>query len=100
MRFYQIILLFSLFVLSFHTSCQKVEEVAGCQLQEDLAGYDLVWSDEFDGSSIDASRWSYDLGDGCDISQDLCGWGNNELEFYTDRTENAFISDGKLVICS
>ncbi len=56
----------------------------------------LVWSDEFDGDSLDESKWSYQNGDGCQISQDLCGWGNNELQYY--RPENAVVSDGYLTI--
>jgi beta-glucanase (GH16 family) len=57
----------------------------------------LVWFDEFDGSGLpDSTRWSYDLGDGC---PDLCGWGNNELQYYTaKRIENARLENGLLVI--
>ena len=54
------------------------------------AGYRLVWSDEFNGNSIDRSKWTYDYGGG--------GWGNNELECYTDRWENAYVADGMLHI--
>jgi beta-glucanase (GH16 family) len=79
------------------TSCEKVEEVGGCQFPSDEA-YQLVWSDEFDGTEVDLSKWSYELGDGCQISQDLCGWGNNELQYYTDRPENVFVQDGILTI--
>ncbi len=54
----------------------------------------LVWSDEFDGaagSSVDRSRWTFDIGGG--------GWGNQELETYTDRTANASLDgSGNLVI--
>jgi len=50
----------------------------------------LVWSDEFNGSTISSANWGFDLGGG--------GWGNNELENYTSRTENARISNGTLVI--
>lgn len=50
----------------------------------------LVWSDEFNGSSISAANWGFDLGGG--------GWGNNELQNYTNRSENARISNGMLVI--
>jgi len=56
-------------------------------------GWHLVWSDEFnqpDGSAPDSSKWGYDVGGN--------GWGNNELEYYTARTNNARIEDGKLVI--
>jgi beta-glucanase (GH16 family) len=51
----------------------------------------VTWSDEFnvDGAP-DASKWGYDLGAG--------GWGNNELEYYTSRTDNAIVSNGTLKI--
>ncbi len=58
-------------------------------------GMDLAWRDEFDGEAIDPENWTYDLGDGC---PDNCGWGNNELQTYTRRQENAFLKTGKLVI--
>jgi beta-glucanase (GH16 family) len=56
-------------------------------------GWTLVWSDEFngaDGSSPDSSKWTYDLGGK--------GWGNSELECYTNRLQNAHIQGGNLVI--
>ncbi len=34
----------------------------------------LMWSDEFDGSALDASAWTPQEGDGCDLGQNLCGW--------------------------
>jgi beta-glucanase (GH16 family) len=55
--------------------------------------YTLVWSDEFTGkggSPPDPSKWTYDIGGS--------GWGNHELEYYTNRRENSRIEDGKLVI--
>ena len=94
----KICLFYPLAILCLFSSCQKVSEVGGCQLSDSLDGYEMVWNDEFEGTEIDASKWSYDLGDGCQISQDLCGWGNNELEYYTDRAENSFVQDGNLVI--
>ena len=51
---------------------------------------ELVWSDEFNGSAIDQSKWGYDLGGG--------GWGNNELQAYTNSNNNAFVSGGNLTI--
>jgi beta-glucanase (GH16 family) len=95
---YQIIILFSFVMLGFFSSCDEVEEVGGCQLVESLDQYELVWSDEFDGETIDESKWSFDIGDGCDRGEGLCGWGNNELQYYTDSPENAYVEDGKLVI--
>jgi len=44
----------------------------------------LVWRDEFDNPSIDRSSWTYDTGGG--------GWGNQELQYYTDRPENSRIT--------
>jgi len=57
----------------------------------------LVWSDEFDGpdgSAPDRAWWTYDLGVGGD------GWGNRELEYYTNRPENVSIEGGNLVIAA
>lgn len=57
---------------------------------------ELVWSDEFEvDGAPDSSRWNYDLGDGC---PDNCGWGNNELQYYTKDPRNVRVSDGKLII--
>jgi beta-glucanase (GH16 family) len=58
-------------------------------------GYRLSWSDEFNGNSLNMKDWSFDNGNGCPSN---CGWGNNELEFYTDRPTNLFFKDGNLVI--
>lgn len=57
------------------------------------ATYRTVWADEFDGSAVDPLRWEMQLGDGCPA---LCGWGNNELQYY--RAENAIVADGELRI--
>lgn len=56
-------------------------------------GYELVWYDEFNGLSLNANDWVFETGDGCPR---LCGWGNNELQYY--RRENAWVSDGTLII--
>ncbi len=53
----------------------------------------LLWSDEFSsGATPDADVWSYDLGRGFN------GWGNQELQEYTDLPENARIENGELII--
>lgn len=58
------------------------------------AGWTLVWSDEFDGPSgalVDAGKWVFDVGGN--------GWGNQELEYYTDRPRNASLNgEGALAI--
>lgn len=56
------------------------------------AAYNLVWSDEFNGSTIDSNNWTFEIGTGSG------GWGNNELQYYTNRSENARIENGNLVI--
>ena len=48
-----------------------------------------VWTDEFDGAAgarVDTTKWRYDLSDGCAVG--ICGWGNDEKEYYTDAREN------------
>jgi beta-glucanase (GH16 family) len=56
----------------------------------------LVWSDEFDQNGVpDPAKWDYDLGDGC---PDNCGWGNNELQYYTKDSKNVRVDNGMLVI--
>ena len=73
--------------------------VAGCRIISDpptpipAARWTLVWGDEFsgpDGSLPDPNKWTYDIGGK--------GWGNQELESYTKRLENARIEKGNLVI--
>jgi beta-glucanase (GH16 family) len=64
-----------------------------------LPGWTLTWSDEFDtadGTQPDPSKWSYDLGDGTSVGAP--GWGNAELESYTNSTQNVVIQGGNLVI--
>jgi len=56
----------------------------------------VSWYDEFDGDAIDPGRWTFDLGTGAD--RGLVGWGNNELQYYTDRAANARVADGLLSI--
>jgi len=56
----------------------------------------MSWQDEFDGTSIEPGMWAFDIGTGSQYG--LTGWGNNELQYYTDRTQNAFVSSGLLTI--
>ena len=52
--------------------------------------YELVWSDEFNGNSLDTNTWNYEIGTGS------WGWGNNEQQYYTDR--NIRVSNGTMKI--
>ncbi len=53
--------------------------------------WNIVWSDEFNGTSIDASKWTFESGNNS-------GWGNHELEYYTSSLRNAYVSNGLLHI--
>ncbi|MTB50010.1 family 16 glycosylhydrolase [Lewinella sp. W8] len=78
-------------VLLVFSACEVDEEQ---QLEQ--RNYSLVWSDDFDGAageSPDPNNWNFDIGTGDN------GWGNQELQFYTDRTENVSMDgQGNLVI--
>jgi beta-glucanase (GH16 family) len=54
----------------------------------------VVWSDEFDGASLDQAKWSFQIGDGC--NEGICGWGNNELQSYQEG--NVTVGGGLLTI--
>ncbi|WP_302626060.1 RICIN domain-containing protein [uncultured Eubacterium sp.] len=73
------------FGMTFHKSEKEVKAAA-------TTSSTLVWSDEFNGSSVDTSKWSYETGTGS------WGWGNNEQQYYTNRTDNAYVSGGALHI--
>ena len=50
----------------------------------------LIWADEFSGSSLDLTKWKPEIGAG--------GWGNNELQFYTNSPNNIQLNNGQLRI--
>jgi beta-glucanase (GH16 family) len=56
--------------------------------QQPVSDWQMVWSDEFDGSEIKANHWSHEI--------NCTGGGNNEKQCYTDSAENSFVSDGTL----
>lgn len=53
-------------------------------------GMSLVWSDEFNDTEINTSNWTYDLG--------ASGWGNQELQNYTNSSQNSYVANGNLMI--
>lgn len=59
------------------------------------SGPQLIWADEFDGDKIDKSKWTVYVGDGC---PELCGFGNNEEHYYSERPANVKVENGYLVI--
>ncbi|SMC18343.1 Carbohydrate binding domain-containing protein [Andreprevotia lacus DSM 23236] len=54
------------------------------------AGYKLVWNDEFNNGSLDTSKWEFEVNGS--------GGGNNELQYYTNRSQNASVQNGALAI--
>ncbi len=64
-----------LFLLIFQTNAQQ---------------WKLYWSDEFDSTAINTLKWTYDIGGE--------GWGNNELQYYTNLSDNATVKNGNLMI--
>ena len=55
-------------------------------------GRTLYWSDEFNGNAVDTTKWNFEIGNG------NWGWGNNEQEYYTSSSDNAYVSNGSLKI--
>lgn len=53
-------------------------------------GMKLLWKDEFSGTAVDETFWTFEIGTG------NWGWGNNELQYY--RKENTYLIDGNLII--
>jgi len=65
---------------------------AGYSTPTSYPGYTLAWSDEFSGTNLDLTSWNQEIGNGSG------GWGNNELEYYTNSLKNNFLSNGNLII--
>ncbi len=91
---YLISLIALMVLLSVATGCKKqsdgINSVAVTDSVPSLPGWRLVWNDEFNGTSVDLSKWEYEVnGD---------GGGNNELQYYTARATNSYVQDGALVI--
>ena len=85
----------AMFFWSLACGCSKKTAVTNSPLNNNSPAtekpYSLVWFDEFEKDGPpDKTKWGYDQGGH--------GWGNNELQFYTDRAENARIANGNLII--
>jgi beta-glucanase (GH16 family) len=68
----------------------SVEASCEVSVEENARTYELIWSEEFDGTSINTDNWNYETGG--------AGWGNKELQYYTNRLLNARIENGCLII--
>lgn len=69
---------------------EVVIDGSGYIAPEAYQGYLREWETNFDGDAIDQSLWTHEIGGG--------GWGNNELQYYTDRSTNSFQTAGYLFI--
>lgn len=81
---------------TYAISCILILSLWGCETDETQTVVNftnLVWQDNFDTDGApDAAKWIYDIGTGSN------GWGNNELQYYTDRPENVKVQNGMLEI--
>lgn len=69
-------------------SAETKTDVSAVVPSAPVTDWQMVWSDEFDGTSIDTSKWTHEV--------DCWGGGNNEKQCYTDSAANSFVSDGTL----
>ncbi|NUU63026.1 family 16 glycosylhydrolase [Paenibacillus agri] len=72
--------------------------VIGTPTDPTIAGMNLIWQDEFNGTSLDMNKWNYEQGYYISNDPHSWGWGNAELQHYTDSPQNIFVEDGKLNI--
>ncbi len=78
-----------LILVCFSSGCSDDEQIVA-------SADNLIMQDEFNVDGAPNSEiWGFDIGNGC---PNLCGWGNNELQYYTDRPENVVVNNGFLII--
>ncbi len=79
-------------VCFFFFACSEEEMVSQNKEINDweIEGWNIVWQDEFDKDSLDLTKWSREIGGH--------GWGNNELQFYTDSDSNSYVENGNLIL--
>ncbi len=65
-------------------------DLTAVDVSKPATGWSLVWSDEFNGPTVDDKKWNFEV--------NCAGGGNNEKQCYTASTENAFIKEGMLNI--
>ena len=83
---------FIIAVCFFFFACSEEEMVSQNKETNDweIEGWNIVWQDEFDKDSLDLTKWSREIGGH--------GWGNNELQFYTDSDSNSYVENGNLIL--
>ncbi|PAJ76223.1 glycosyl hydrolase family 16 [Pseudoalteromonas sp. NBT06-2] len=65
-------------------------DTSNIYVQKPVSDWEMIWSDEFDGSRIDSNKWTHEV--------NCLGGGNDEKQCYTDSSENSYIADGVLNI--
>ncbi len=102
--FCSVVMIIGLFSGCSQTATEQTVEATEQPVQEEMVvpepvektetppmlGYNLLWSDEFDGPVLNEDNWNVELREP--------GWTNNELQAYVDTPENVFIKDGCLVL--
>lgn len=86
----RLVLAITLVAMSPTLACRADRQGPGGGNPPPPPAWQLVWHDDFDSAVLDTTQWVRETGGN--------GWGNNELEFYTDRVENARLENGYLVI--
>lgn len=80
-------------VFAISSTGDQIKESIDITVSKELG---VFWSEEFDYTGAPNSEfWSFEIGDGC---PNLCGWGNNEAQYYTDSSDNVEVKDGSLFI--
>jgi beta-glucanase (GH16 family) len=79
---------------TYTTSTLTNGQAVTCQMTSSAAcistPWNMIWSDEFNGTSLDPAKWTPEIG--------ASGWGNNEWQYYTGTPNNVQFSDGQLHI--
>ena len=87
----------SIFKISFFTTLLAICSCSTDEKQTVTTMNQIIWEDNFDiDGAPNSSNWTFEIGDGS--AQGIPGWGNNELQYYTDRTENIKVENGNLII--
>ncbi len=92
---------FPLYVYAYSSTNDRISKITNLTVDVEGNGGSgnndvLVWSDEFDGTGpLDPDKWDYEIGNGC---PDLCGWGNEEEQYYTSESDNVKRENGILKI--
>ncbi len=80
---------------------RRTRRGSGAAAPASAARWRLTWSDEFEGDRVDPAKWDFDIGNGFFDYRShtwVPGWGNEELQYYTDQPRNVEVRDSLLTI--